>query len=126
MQFTDWRIQCPVCRSTRLYVDDNPDETTVYHQVACSCLTCDATFSVVYKCIDIEHVRYGNPIGPVCLTDDPQQALEAWESDDNQWIRTDGGSYAIGYEPTIFDGRSGDHGWSDASPEELEALLQQA
>lgn len=127
MQFKDWRVQCPICRSTRIHIDDSPDETHVYHEIACSCLTCDATFSVVYQCIDIERVRYGNPIGPVYLTDDPQQALGAWEAEEEQWILTDDTSYAVGYAPTLLaDGRQEDARWRDTCPEELEALLQQA
>lgn len=124
MQFTDWRVHCPVCDSTRLYIDENPDKTNVYHELACSCQTCDATFSVVYKVVDIEFVRYGNPIGPVYLTDFPQQALNAWDADENQWILTDGTSYAVGYAPTLLDGgRKDDPRWRDTSPDELEALL---
>ena len=108
MQFTDWRVHCPVCDSTRLYIDENPDKTNVYHELACSCQQCDATFSVVYKVVDIEFVRYGNPIGPVYLTDYPQQALNAWDADENQWILTDGTSTPSGMSPRSWmtDGRT--------------------
>jgi hypothetical protein len=108
-------------------MDDKPDETNVYANLACSCLACDATCTVVYKCVDIEFERYGNPIGPVCLTDDPQQALAAWEADEHQWILTDGTTYAIGYAPTLLgDGRKEDARWRDIDPQDLEARLAQA
>jgi hypothetical protein len=126
MQFTDWRVHCPVCDATRLDIDDHPEKTTVYHELACSCQQCDATFSVVYKVVDIEFMRYGNPIGPVYLTDSPRQALAAWEAEEEQWIRTDDTFYAVGYAPTLLDdGRRDDPHWRDTSPEELEALLAQ-
>lgn len=124
MQFPDVRPHCPVCDSTRTYIDEQPAELWDFHILACCCLQCDATFEVVYSFVRVKAVRYGHPIGPVCLTDDPQQALAAWETDDWQWIRTDGTQYAVGYEPTVFqDGRGSADGWCETSPEELEALL---
>ena len=127
VQHTNIYVLCPVCGSARVAIDDQARTAWTLYALTLRCETCDATFTAHYECYAVGDTRYGNPIGPVYLTDDPQQALAAWDQDDNQWILTDGTSYAVGYAPTLLDGgRKDDPRWRDTSPEALEALLVQA
>jgi hypothetical protein len=126
MPFDDFRPHCPVCDSTRTYIDEHPAELWEFHVLDCCCLQCDATFEVVYRVVRVKEVRYGNPLGPVSLTDCPWQALAAWEVDEAQLIRTNGTQFAVGYEPLVFaDGRGSQRGWEETSPEALETLCEQ-
>jgi hypothetical protein len=120
-------VLCPVCHSKQVTIDDQDRTAWLLYELTLCCDQCDATWTAHYECYEVRDVRYGNPIGPVCLTDDPQQALAAWQADEHQWILTDGSSYAIGYEPTLLgDGRKQDARWRDCYVDELEALLAQA
>jgi hypothetical protein len=118
-------VRCPVCDSVQVAVDDDQDRTAwTLYALTLRCKACAATFTAHYECYAVAAVRYGNPIGPVFLTDVPQAALAAWEADDEQCILTDGTSYAVGYAPTLLDGgRMDDPRWQDTSPDELDALL---
>jgi hypothetical protein len=120
-------VRCPVCRSARVIIDDHDRTAWTLYALTLRCVTCAATCTAHYECYAVCDVRYGDPIGPVYLTDDPHQALAAWEAEQEQWILTDGTSYAVGYAPTLLDdGRQEDARWHDTSPEELEAFLEHA
>lgn len=127
MPLDDFRVHCPMCGQTRLDVDEQSASLWHFHTMEVACSACSTTFEVVYRFVRVKEVRYGQPIGPVYLTDDLQHALAAWEAEEEQWIRTDDTQYAVGYEPTVFQaGRGSAAGWRDTSPEELEAFLVQA
>ena len=121
---TSVSVLCPVCRSADVFTCDQDRTAWTLYALTLRCQTCAATFTAHYECYAVRDVTYGTPIGPVCLTDFPQQALVAWEADERQWILTNGTAYAIGYAPTVLaDGRGSADGWRETSPEALGALL---
>ena len=58
--------------------------------------------------------------------DDLQDALDFYETDDTQWIITDGTQVAVGEEDPISQVLQTTSGWWLSSPEELTRRLAQA
>ena len=58
-------------------------------------------------------------------TDDAQDALDLWNTDDTQWILTDGSEYAVGPEVEALHALM-TSGWEMTSPERLARLIAQA
>lgn len=126
LQSADIYILCPICHTRTLEQDDQDRAECRLIEIQFRCPNCRATCTAYSTCYRVSDVTYGQPLGPVSMTDDPQQALAAWEADDAQWIRTGGTQVAVGSEPTVFqDGRGSADGWEETSPEELETLLEQ-
>jgi hypothetical protein len=124
LTLADIYILCPVCKTRTLDQVDQDSADCRLIEVHFSCRNCDTTCTAFYDCYRVSEIMYGQPIGPVYLTEFPWQALAAWEVDEAQWIRTDGTQFAVGYEPIVFqDGRGSMDGWEETSPEELEARL---
>ena len=57
------------------------------------------------------------------MTDDPQDALDLWNTDDTQWILTDGTQYAVCAEEDALRALQ-TPGWTMSSPEELARHLE--
>ena len=120
-------ILCPICHTRTLDQIDQDSGDCSLIEIQFQCRRCETTCTAFYDVYRVSEVTYGQPLGPVFLTDDAEAALRAWGADEAQWIRTNGLQMAVGYEPCIYaDGRGNAEGWQDTSPEEIETMLDRS